>query len=83
MTKTELKLIEKALEHGGRYCVTTGYRTGRKNGGYGGRECSALGKLVRSGLVKIVSQTANLDCQDRYSDHWTETVFVLSPGFAK
>lgn len=76
LTKTEQVLLERAARTG-RGGVTSGYRTGRKNGGYGGRESAALGKLVRAGLVRIVSQQSHADSRCRYSDHWHETVYEI------
>ena len=76
LSKTERLLLARARDRGWGG-VTTGYRTGRKNSGYGGRESEALGKLVRRGLVRIVSQVSRVDSRSAYSDHWTETRYEL------
>jgi hypothetical protein len=79
LTKTEQALIARAqLSFRKQGCVMTGYRTGTKRGVYGGRESSALGKLVKAGLARIVRRDHHRDCGPRFSDHWTETTYELT-----
>lgn len=78
MTVTERALLARAAASRHRVgCVLIGFRTGRRNSSYGSREAHALGRLVRAGLVVIVSQQSHVDCRSRYSDHYTETVYRL------
>lgn len=76
LSKTEQLLLDRAKDTG-RSGVTIGYRTGTKRGLWGGRESDALAKLVKKGLVRIVSQESRVDSGPRYSDHTTDTVYEL------
>lgn len=78
LTKTEQVLLARARQNGGRGSVTIGYRTGTKRGLWGGRESSALVCLVKKGLATVVQQTSWVDSCSAYSDHVTDTTFVLT-----
>jgi hypothetical protein len=81
MTKTEQVLIERAASHRcKRGSVQIGYRTYRKNSFYGSRESAALRKLVNAGKVRIVSQQNYVISRNRFSDHYTETIYELIGG---
>jgi hypothetical protein len=81
LNKTEQALVNRARESAhNRAGVQIGYRTGRKGSFYGSRESAALGKLVGKGIARIVSQQRYVDSHNRYSDHWTETIYELTDG---
>jgi hypothetical protein len=79
MNKTEQELLDRINNsHHKVTGVVHGYRTGRKNGSYGGREFNAMISLRDKGIIKIVKTEQYIDCRSRYSDHWSEAVIALA-----
>jgi hypothetical protein len=86
LTKTEQHLIKLAAQRGGRYGVDTAWGKGRGGGRFscGGRDLSALRKLVDRGFAEIIKQDSWSECVGNgYWQHGTVFSFRLTERAAE
>lgn len=78
LTKTQQKLIHQ-MRNSSINCVTiiSGYRTSRKNGRYGERSYQAAKSLIAAGIARKVDFVSQVDCRNKFTDHWSELTIEL------